>query len=286
MKLSTNLPKISYTTTLGDITITNLANYYELTDTETEMTTIPVDSTTTLVEKAASVYDSVNAFWMFLFANNAINPFTLLKISTTSQISTYSNNDTINLKSAGFDVTTVTPGSIITNYSAPTGSAWFSGSTGLFDLNGGYAIVDSVNTFSKVITLKPPVGGVTYDIGSVMTAIVKTDDMYYQYNTPSITLIADNYKKQSELTKAISYTTQIATSGQSFVATTDPDIPYLQLDSGLPPVSKGGDPYKPSGTAESYSHEYIAQNQNIDILAYLPNKFGYKNLNKVIQKYN
>lgn len=286
MKLFTNLPKISYQTTIGDITITNLANYYELTDSNVDTTVIPVDNTTTLVEKSASIYESVNAFWMFLFANKAINPFTLLKISATSQIATYDNNDTVNITSAGFDVTAITPGSIITNYTNPTGSAWADGSTGFFDLNGGYALVDSINPFSKVITLKPSIGGVTYDAGYVMTAIVNTNGVYSQYNTASMTLLPNNYKKQSELVKNSSYTTQISSSGQSFVSPTDSNIVYLQLDSDLPPVSKGSEPYKPSGNAENFNYEYAAQNQNIDITAYLPNKFGYKNLNKIVQKYN
>jgi hypothetical protein len=287
MKLSLNLPKISYTTTIGDISITNISNYYELADIPIDTTIIPIDKNTTLIEKSASTYDSTNGFWLFLFANKAINPFTLLKTSTTSQISTYDSNDTINIKYGGSDVTQITAGSIITNFLIPSGSAWNPSATGYFDLNGSYAVVDSVNSFTKVLTLKTPIGTVIYADATNMTAIIN-GDTYYQLNTPTnyYSITSNNYQKQSDLTKSISYTIQINTTGESFLAASDPDVSYLQLDSDLPPVKKGSEPYAPAGTEDPIDHSYFAQNQNIDIIAYLPNKFGYKNLNKVIQKYD
>jgi hypothetical protein len=276
---SSSLPKRSYETTIGFFKIVDLTSFYSVASINIDKNTIDVDKSTTLVEKAASIYNDPNSFWLFLIANNTINPFTLTKQSSTSQIQDYNISETIIATVSGTEIYSPA-GSIITKYSATGGSAWQFSSVGNFSITGGFALVDTYNPYSKRLIMKEAVG-LTLSTATALWNIINGTTNYYSEfpdSTSSVSNQLSYYSLQKNVHDIVTYTKGATIS------------PYILLDSEKPPINKAlpgtTAAYTPSGiTYQELSFKDVAEQQSIAIFAFLPYTAGYRSFNLIKQSY-
>lgn len=163
MKYFSNLPKTNFESSIGSFTISDFFTYIDLNGSKIRSSTITVDSKNTLLEEAYSIYKDVNSFWMFLLANNSINPFILF--STNPAIFKQENEEKTSLELtknlAGTTSYVFPPGSIIAPYIANTGGSYSYSSVGNFNLDGPISIIESVSYHNKTMIIKDQ-RGATY----------------------------------------------------------------------------------------------------------------------------
>jgi len=274
MKYSNNFNKINYNTTLGNFNIVNMASYLKPVDyTESDYFDYDVDNSSTLVETSNNIYGDPDSSWMLLIANNEINPFKLLKPNSFLQIDKFKNYDAINITLGSIDFS-LTPGSIVSNRVQPSGVTWSYGHTGYFSLTGGFAIVDSINNFSKRITLKVPIGDIEYLENAELSTITKGKTAYKveEGNTYAPEILGEP-KKKPNIENKINYKNA-------------QDIKYIEIESELPALQKGtGENYTPEGIPEPETFEETFKNENISVKAFYANKFRMNKFQKIIQKY-
>lgn len=277
MKYSNNFEKINYNTTIGNFNIVDMTSYLKpIQFDESDYFDYDVDNSSTLVETSNNLYGDPDSSWMILIANKEINPFKLLKPNSFLQIDKFKNYEAINLTLGSPNVDFyLTIGSIVANRVQPSGVSWSYGYTGYFSLTGGFAIVDSINPFSKRITLKPPIGFVEYLENNEVSTITKGKTAYEvkEGNTFAPEILGQP-KKKPEIENKINYTDA-------------KEIKYIELESELPAVQKGtGINYTPNGTPEPETFEESFKNENISIKAFYSNKFRMSKFEKIVQKYN
>lgn len=202
MKYFENLPKTNFESSIGQFSISNFFTYIDVSNASLQTSPIFVDSKTTLLEASFTVYSDVNSFWMFVLANNTINPFTLL--SQNSSLFTKENEDKTNLEIVG-DISGTTAyvfpqGSIILPYVSNTGGSYDYSSVGNFDINGPLSIIESAYYSNDTMVIKDQRGS-TYsfilqdgNIGSPIVIISPTtggtytiQKQYYPTKTKSAT---------------------------------------------------------------------------------------------------
>lgn len=160
MKFFANLPKKSYTTPIGDLNLANFHAFYKKNLLNKNIVNFNTDSKTTLVEASLQVYDDLDGFWAFLFSNNKINPFFFNKTNPTIYLSYNQTNISFSALSSNTGyynsgVTFNVPiGSILTEFSSPTGASWMYSSVGNFDLDGAFALVEKLDSYQTKITIK------------------------------------------------------------------------------------------------------------------------------------
>lgn len=279
MNYSSALPKRSYETTIGFFKIVDFTSFYSVTALNIDKNTINVDKSTTLVEKAATLYNDANSFWLFLVANNTINPFTLTKESSTSQIQNYNISETIIATVGGTEIYSPA-GSIITKYSATGGSAWQFSSVGNFSVTGGFALVDTYNPYSKRLIMKEAVG-LTLSTDNALWNIINGTTNYYSEFPDSTTSVSNQlsyYSLQKDVHNIVTYAKGATVS------------PYILLDSEEPPINKASfgstAAYQPDGiTYQELSFTDVAEQQSTAIFAFLPYTAGYRSFNLIKQSY-
>ena len=275
MKYSTNLPKRTYTTTIGDFDLVDLSSYYVFDDTNAEKMNISVDKSQTLIETSYSTYGDVDSIWMFLFANKKINPFTLTKLDAPTALAKVKNFTALGLEEDGPVVDAITTnGSILVDRVTNSGATWDYGSTGNFSLTGGFALVDSVNTFSKRAVVKEA-NNIQLTENAVTYFLLNrsSNGSYSIYNASKTIGISQTIARQS------------LTNSTKFEQVTPGRI-TTNLNSELPVLIKGnGSAYTPQGTGVTFSFEEDVQNQNIDIFAYDITTISFTNLIQINQNY-
>jgi hypothetical protein len=162
MKFFNNLPKITFATSIGNFLISDFFTYIDITKKQIDTNSISVDSKTTLIEASYQTYTDTNNFWTFLSANKTINPFDLL---TPSSFAFSKNNaDKINLillpSPAAVTGGTAFPiGSIIVPATVNTGASYTFGSTGNYDINGQFALIESTSYYDGNMIIGTQYGG-------------------------------------------------------------------------------------------------------------------------------
>lgn len=274
MQYSSYLPKRNYETTIGYFDIVDITSYFTLDDENFEKIKIPVDKSQTLIEASYITYGDVDSFWLFLFANKKINPFTLTKFDSTYQLEKIKNYTALDMtEGSGLDVNTYN-GSILIQKTSNSGVTWDYGSTGNFSLTGGFALVDSFNTFSKRVTIKDTKNSLPIGNNAGYFIINKSPSGSYSIYDASKNLeILDNIVL-SNATKSIKYE-----------STTTNRITSI-LESELPVIQKGsGAQYTPQGTGITFSTEEDIENQSIDIDIYDSKSINASNIIQVKQNY-
>jgi hypothetical protein len=158
MKYFEKIPKFTYETTIGSFTISYPYSYYEFNYDSIRIQDYSCDNKSTLLEAAAIVYGDPNSIWAFLLSNQTINPFALL--ATNVEIFQKDNQNKLSigmLPPGGSSLAdNIKPKSIIVESKANSSAdpANF-GSTGGFDLDGNFTIVEAQNTYDKKIKIKP-----------------------------------------------------------------------------------------------------------------------------------
>jgi len=160
MKYFENLPKKNFTSTIGDFEISDFFTYLDFSDLSLNISTIQIDSKTTLLEASYSVYNDINSFWLFLVSNNTINPFNLLATNVNIFITENTNKIDLTLVSSPTGSTGIAfpEGSIIVPYIANTGDSASYSSTSNFDLNGPLTLIEETMFYDSTMIIKDQKG--------------------------------------------------------------------------------------------------------------------------------
>ena len=216
MKYFDQLPKRNFETTNGTYTISDFFSYYKFNFDLVSKKEFEFDSKTTLVEAASKLYEDPNSFWLLLLANNWINPFTLLEDNSTEF--NKKNQDKYVTK-IGLDNSSsigdyMLPGSIILPYAATGGNPYDYSYVGNFDLNGPIFVVEEQDSYTKKVTIKPSVIGMTLDI------IAPSPQQYIDFKSSTgyiasttdtiITIGTEKYLKSNKIIQYANVTSNIS----------------------------------------------------------------------------
>lgn len=276
MKYFNNLPKREYQTTIGSFNIVDMTSYYDVNNIGMQTTETNVDNTYTLVELANSLYEDMDSFWLFLFANGSINPFTLLEQSNTN-LKTFNESITglqLLVENSAEDAL-FTTGSLLLPSTSNTGSAWSFGSTGNFSLTGGFALIDSYNPFSKRANVKYVQGfslGISTTTGITFTGFVKQPSGYSFYDKSTGIYSVD---PKLNVVEEINYLTS---DRQTFISVKSE---YPLLKKGY-----GQSPYEPKASGGiTFDVENVIEKRIPKIKTYLPGTVKQSNFIKIVQNY-
>lgn len=202
MKYFENLPKKNFESTIGTFSVSDFFTYLDPNLQKIDKSPVTVDNKTTLLEAAYTVYGDLNSFWMFVSANNTINPFTLLSQNVTIYLTENQAKTSLELTAniAGTTSYTFPKGSIIVPYTTNSGGSYSYSSVGNFNLDGPLSIVESVSYYNNTMVIKDQ-RGATYSFiqqdgqtGSQIVIIYPTaggtygiQKPLYPYNTKSAT---------------------------------------------------------------------------------------------------
>lgn len=286
MKYFLSQSKLQYATTIGTFSIVDLTSYLKVDDSQFKTKEINVDNTQTLVELAQSIYDDMDSFWLFLFANKSINPFDLLDFSNTSAKESANQLLGLGVQQQGipdYSDAILTPGSIIFPATEVTGQSWNYGSTGNFSLTGGFAIIDTYNTFSKRAISKQPYG-FTFQTYVNLSALIKGKTGYSLYNfTKDIsgtTYTGVIYIQATAGTLSITDEINFETSDKISYAKVKSEYPLIKKGSGLSPYE-----IPPEGPTQYIDvNQTIQTNQN-KINSYISGTMKYSAFTRVVQNY-
>lgn len=162
MKFFNNLPKTTFTTSIGNFVISDFFTYLDITKKQLDTNTISVDDKTTLIEASYQTYTDTNNFWTFLSANKTINPFDLLTLNAF--MFSKNNADKINLillpsPGAVTGGTAFPIGSIIVPATGNTGASYQFGYTGNFNIQGQFALIESTSYYDGNMIIGTQYGG-------------------------------------------------------------------------------------------------------------------------------
>lgn len=276
MKYFENLPQTTFETTIGTFTVANFFTYIDFAKASALSTdTVNIDSKTHLLEAASNIYGDPNGFWCFLVANNKINPFEILSENVT--LFTESNKNKIDFKSAtdtsGITGIAFPQGTIILPYSDNTGYTSSFTSIGNFDLNGPFAVVESVSYYGGNMVIKDQKGAtysfltVTGATGQRLTAIYPNGTTYSV--DPSVYV---NTKK-SYLDKVVN--TKKPEDGRIYQASL--------LEEDLLPVKPTA--VQATSTIETSVLQAV-QDKSKNIKAFIPSEIGFLRTQFITVKYN
>jgi hypothetical protein len=255
-----------------------MTSYYTINDASFQVADINIDDTETLVEAGKNIYNDLDSFWLFLFANKKINPFTLLEQSNANLEEELAGLTGLGLTNQNTGVDAIfTAGSLIFPTTANSGDTWSYGSTGEFSLTGGFALIDSYNPFSKRAVIKY-VEGFTFGNNDVTykNGLVKGKTGYELYPEAPVILTA-SISEELSIVNEVNYLTEL-------------NQPYVSVKSEYPLVTKsspGSIPaYEPIGTGANNITIQTQLNTRItQIKAYVPSTIKKSAITKVIQNY-
>lgn len=277
-----NISTRSYPTTLGDFIIEDMTSYFTVNDSQFITTDLTIDNTDTLIEASKKIYDDIDSFWLFLFANKKINPFDLLEPNSSLVQSTISELTGLQLLEYNTSEDAIfTNGSLIFPKTENTGSSWEYGSTGEFDLDGGFALIDSYNPFSKRAVVKYIEGFTLANANAMgpLKGLVSKPTGYSWY---------DKEAEINEITPALVVADAIKYDFSSVAESLTTAESLIEVKSEYPLNKKvsGQAPYEPVGTGGvSISIQQTLQTRIPSIKAYLIGSLRDASFNKVIQNY-
>lgn len=261
MNYSSSLPKISFDSTIGPVSIVSFFTFYEYDKSQFQTTTITVDNKSTLTELSQQIYKDNNSMWLFMISNSNIDPFKILAENPSLYSDKTKDNVTLGLKDP--DAVGITNyinpvGTIVVPYASTGGSPWEYSSVGNFNLDGPFSIIESTDYYTGKMTLKPQ---------KVQTFITTNPNVIEQVLT--IQNVDNVYSTDDSV-----YDTQSKTpDADTAIATSQPDDGILDpgdtlyesassyLPSPLPAYGNDGATYPVS------NYEIIAgANKNIQVL--------------------
>lgn len=279
MKYFENLPKKTFSSSIGDFTISDFFTYIDIDSVSLQADEINVDAKTTLLEAAYQTYEDPNSFWTFLIANAKINPFDLLEPNTT--IFKEKNEPKIDFilyaNQAGTTGIAFPQGSIVVPYTSNTGSSASWSSVGNFDLNGPLALIEQSHFYDGTMTVKTQKGSTATFInangltGDVFNVIYPTGTGY--------TISKLNYSGTK--TKYLSKIVEIKKpeDGRVILKDTKSSYPTLDEEKGQPI------PVVPTETKE-ISVIQATETKSKKIKAYPATELGFLQSRFISVKYN
>ena len=183
MKYFENLPKRNFESSIGNFEISDFFTYLDNSSVIIDKSNVEIDSKTTLLEASYAVYNDPNSFWLFLAANNTVNPFTLL--ATNTNIFITENEGKINMgivnNPAGSTGLAFPEGTIIVPYIANTGDSASYSSIGNFSLDGPLTLVEDTSFYQRQMIIKDQKGG-TFISPNGLTGTYSIQKLLYPTN--------------------------------------------------------------------------------------------------------
>jgi hypothetical protein len=279
MKYFENLPKKSFTSTIGTFEISDFFTYIDSDSISLPSDTVNIDSKTTLLEAAYNIYQDANSFWTFMLANKKINPFDLLQPNTI--IFKQNNEEKINFllyfDQAGNSGIAFPQGSVIVPYTENSGYSAEWSSVGNFDLYGPLAVIESTSFYDGNMVIKGQKGS-TGDFVSPdgptgdRLCVIYPSATGYQIQKSVYTGIKKKY---------LSKINQIKKPEDGKLIFKDKFSSFVTVDEKQP-ISV---PVEPTQTKEISVIETI-ENKSKNIFAYPPNELGTLQASFITVKYN
>lgn len=288
MKFFSNLPKTNFSSTIGTFEISDFFTYLDVKALNLETGTVTIDSATTLVEASAATYSDPNGFWTFLVANKTINPFDLLSTNVDEFVQGNENKLNITLtpdldgKTTGIAFPV---GSIVVPYAGNAGASFVYGSTGNFNLNGPFAIVEESSFYDGNMVISEQYGGSDFIVvgnspEKVLVIQKNTDGSYawvQGYNVGGITYTGGLYVGNKKI--AYDRIVQIVDPNDAKSirreATSSKYLPDEEI-SKYPAIS---------GATIGYTALDIVKNESKELKSYSPNALGTVRASFVSAKY-
>lgn len=282
MKFFNNLPKTIFTSSIGDFRISDFFTYLDVERATIEEGTVTIDNKTTLLEAAYTVYTDSDSFWAIVAANNVINPFFLLE----ENAAIYSTNNEEKINMTLFPTAGVTTGgsafpvgSIILPYIGNTGPAYNYGSTGNFQLNGPFAIIEETSFYDGSMTIGPQRGGT----GPFIKVNATQDHVaVIQLNSDGSYSSVGNYYT-SDKTSYLNKTISVSTPQDAKIIYKQPKSSNITLDEELEMVTPGDPSLLVTDTTVSVK-EYI-DTVSKTVQAYVPSQLGLVQSSFITTKY-
>lgn len=273
-----------YTTTLGEFNIVDITSYYEVNDSQFKTNDIRIDDSETLIEASLRIYNDIDSFWLFLFANKKINPFELLSQSNNKLKEKNSELNGLGIQQQGvpdYNDGILTPGSLLFPYVETTGPSWDYGSTGNFSLTGGFALIDNFNTFSKRTISKNSIGfTLAADVNIKMAALIKGPTGYSLYNFQQNGYTASISIASKESLLSVVDEINYKTSDKLEYGKVKSEYPLIKKGSGTPPYE-----ISTAGITQQNTINEIIQDKINTIKAYLPPTVVFSSFNRISQNY-
>lgn len=209
MKYFKNLPTRTFDSTIGKFIIADFFSYYEINLSSLDTQDYVTDDKSTLIEASQKLYNDNNSMWLFLLANGSIDPFNLTAYNVTLYQEANKDKITTALAKQTINTNVVAPeSSIVAPYSAATGNSWSYSSVGNFDLDGPFALIESVNYKNQQVTIKQqkietfitPTGSTAGEILSVIEKSL-TGGAYTGITSPVVIKSKSSKLEQSVLTQ-------------------------------------------------------------------------------------
>jgi hypothetical protein len=271
MQYFSKLPKTEFQSTIGTFRISDFFTYIDPTNLPQQSYTKEYDNSNTLVEAAATTYNSPDSFWIFCLLSDNYNPFTLNKQNSAKEkdAQTPKLNIATTFTDKGTSFYIPPKGSIVVPYVANSGSSASFSSVGNFNLNGGFAVVDNDYYFSRSSVLKELQVNTSFIkegfTGSQYVVISKSSTGGYVLNT----VYLDSVQKALE---KVAYTYDSATSKlTSQYKTYNPKVGVSQPVNS---VSKTPTKYSGITTVDSVTYETVLKTQINTLPAYPVNYIG------------
>ena len=273
MKYFDQLPKRSFETTNGTYSISDFFSYYKFNFDLVSKKEFEFDSKTTLIEAASKLYEDPNSFWLLLLANSWINPFTLLEDNSTEfnkkNQEKYVSTLGLQIGTTGFYML---PGSIVLPYAATGGNPYDYSYIGNFNLDGPIFVVEDQDSYTKKITVKPQVSGMSLftDMNPNYQYIdFKSPTGYITSTVDNITSIAsEEYLKSNEVIQYSTVSNNISFKNMAFA-----DIPPVYNEFvGQPPTTQ-------------YNKEEAVVAVNKKINTFVPSELSKVTRNLITVKY-
>jgi len=270
MKYFSKLPKRTFSTTIGDFTISDFFTRCEINYSLAQTQNTLVDNSTTLVELSQNIYEDNNSMWLILFANQTIDPFSLTAQNPTTYKTETQDKITTGLRGILYGSPSFVIGetSIITPYSGSTyGNKWEYSSVGNFNLDGPFTIVEKTDYYTGRMTTKPSIGGTVLDMsiasGNDSLAVIATQNdgsTYDQIGTENTTI---NKTGTAEEVAAI----YVEDSGSVIASADNGDSSYTEVSSAFPPP-----PSTNTGFLTTQTNYEVVVNNNKYVKIFLPGK--------------
>jgi hypothetical protein len=272
MKYFSTLPTKTFSSSIGNFTICDFFSHYEINTPLAQTQKVVIDDHTTLVEFSQNIYQDNNSIWLFLLANNYIDPFDLAAYSVSLYLANNKNKLSTSLSS---DPEILVPpisvagaASIITEYIGSTsGKKWEYSSVGNFSLTGGFALVESSDYYTGKSVLKKPqvndfITATSYDELSVINKPI-SGSSYYVLTDGAV----DAFGTVNKVPVTEAVAVQAIPDAGSIILAGDSDYPTLGFATPPPPATNTGD-----GATLTNLQYVTGQNENIKV--FVPGKLS------------
>ena len=272
MKYFSNLPTKTFASTIGNFTICDFFSRYEVNTALAQTQDVVVDDKSTLIELSQNIYQDNNSIWLFLLANNYIDPYDLVAYN----VSLYKNSNQYKLATSivvdnetpGTAISVMGTSSIIAPYIGTTsGNKWEYSSVGNFSLTGGFALVETTDYYTGRSVIKQPkvvnfITNTTYDILSVINKPLGATSYTTLEESGINSFITQNKKPVIDDTAV-----QGVPDAGSVILAGDSD--YATAGFAVPPP-----PATNTGAGATLTNLQYLTDQNKNIKVFLPGKIG------------